>query len=155
MKRFNFSLQKVLELREYGEEEARIELGRAIGVLNEIQSKINSNAALMAHAENERFSGIASTGGIVGGAGSMFAWDGYIMRLKHETERLLVEAANAQVVVEEKRELYIEASRRLKVMEKLREKREGEYRREMFAAQTRELDDLWRPKDKDKERSAG
>ena len=153
MKRFNFSLQKVLELRRYGEEEARIELGKAVGILSEIQNKINRNAALIAHAESERFTGIASTGGIADGAGSTFAWDGYIMRLKHETERLLAEAANAQIVVEEKRELYLEASRRLKVMEKLREKREGEYRREMFAAQTRELDDLWRPKDA--ERSVG
>jgi len=50
------------------------------------------------------------------------------------------------LVVEEKRAQYLEASRELKVMEKLKEKREKEYRKEVFAAETRELDDMWRDK---------
>ena len=74
----------------------------------------------------------------------MFAWDGYILRLEHEAERLMEEAAQAELVVEEKRKLYIEASRELKVMEKLKEKRSTEYRKEMLAAQARELDDMRR-----------
>ncbi|MCL2191121.1 MAG: flagellar export protein FliJ [Treponema sp.] len=145
MKRFRFNLEKVLELRQYREEEAKIELGKAIGVLTEIENKIKQNAAAQLNAGRERFSGIAVTGG-GSGAVSMFAWDGYIQRLEQEAERLMEEAARAQLVVEEKRNLYIEASRQLKVMEKLKEKREGEYRKEMFAVQTRELDDLWRAK---------
>ena len=74
----------------------------------------------------------------------MFAWDGYILRLEQEAERLMEEAAKAELVVEEKRGLYIEASRELKVMEKLKEKRKVEYRKEMLAAEGRELDDMWR-----------
>ena len=141
MKRFRFNLQKVLDLRQYREDEAKIELGKAIGILTEIQNKIKQNASAKAQAGRERFSGIAAAGA---GAGSMFAWDGYILRLEQELERLLEEAAKAELVVEEKRGLYIEASRQLKVMEKLKEKREGEYRREMLAAQARELDDMRR-----------
>jgi flagellar export protein FliJ len=51
------------------------------------------------------------------------------------------EAAQAEIVVEEKRQLYVEASHELKVMENLKERREKEHRKEMFAAETMELDD--------------
>jgi flagellar export protein FliJ len=44
-------------------------------------------------------------------------------------------------VVEEKRGFYIEASRELKVMENLKERREKEHRKEMFVEETKELDD--------------
>jgi len=140
MKRFRFNLEKVLKLRQYREEEAKIELGKAIGILTEIQNKIVRNAAARVQAGRERFSGLTCAGGAV----SMFAWDGYILRLEHEAERLMEEAAQAELVVEEKRKLYIEASRELKVMEKLKEKRSTEYRKEMLAAQARELDDMRR-----------
>jgi flagellar FliJ protein len=76
----------------------------------------------------------------------MLAWDNYILRLEQEAQRLMEEAAKAELVVEEKRNLYLEASRELKVMEKLKEKREKEYRKEVLVAETSELDDMWREK---------
>jgi flagellar FliJ protein len=138
VKRFKFNLEKVLELRQYGEQEAKNELGRAIGILTGIENKIKQNAVTRGQAARQRFEGINAPGG----ASSMTAWDSYILRLEQETERLMEEAAQAELVVEEKRSLYLEASRELKVMEKLKEKREAEYRKEMFAAETKELDDL-------------
>ena len=142
MRRFRFSLQKVLELRKHHEQEAKTELGRAIGILTRIENNIKENAAKHSRAAEERFLGINAaekTG--AGGAASMLAWDGYILRLEQEARRLEEEAAEAEELVEEKRKLYTEASRDLKVMEKLKEKREAEYRKEMFAAETRERDD--------------
>ncbi|MCL2191762.1 MAG: hypothetical protein FWB78_00005, partial [Treponema sp.] len=78
MKRFRFNLEKVLELRQYREEEAKIELGKAISILTEIENRIKQNAAAQIHASKERFSGIAVVNGPIGGGGavSMFAWDG-------------------------------------------------------------------------------
>jgi flagellar FliJ protein len=139
MKRFKFNLEKVLELRQYSEQEAKNELGRAISILNNIENKIKQNAIIHSQAARERFEGINADG-----ASSMMAWDTYILRLEQEAERLMEEAAQAELVVEEKRNLYLEASRELKVMEKLKEKRAAEYRKEMFAAETKELDDMWR-----------
>jgi flagellar FliJ protein len=152
MKRFHFQLQKVLELRKYREEESKIELGRAVGVLSAIESRIREAAEKRHHAARERFNGgdmrntisISNTGSMQNSF-SIIAWDNYIIRLDQEVERLTGEAAQAELVVEEKRERYMEAERDLKVMEKLREKREKEYRKEMFAAETAELDDLRRP----------
>ena len=145
MKRFKFGLEKVLKLRQHNEHEARVELGRAIGVLAGIENEIKKNAATRADAIKERFAGI-NEGGAAGDTGyggslSMHAWDAYINRLEQEADRLTEEAARAEAVVEEKRGLYIEASRELKVMENLRERREREHRKEMFVAETKEMDD--------------
>jgi flagellar FliJ protein len=142
VKRFSFNLEKVLELRQYREQEAKNELGRAISILNAIENNIKQNAIVHSRAIQERFTSINDNNGTL----SMLAWDNYILRLEQEAQRLMEEAAQAELVVEEKRNQYLEASRELKVMEKLREKREKQYRKEVFAAETRELDDMWRDK---------
>ena len=142
MKRFIFRLEKVEELRKNHEQEAKTELGRAIGILTKIENNIKRNAAQHSHAAKERFSGINAADN--NGAVSMLAWDSYIHRLEQEAVRLEEEAARAELVVEEKRNLYLEASRDLKVMEKLKEKREKEHRKEMFTTETSEQDDKWK-----------
>jgi flagellar FliJ protein len=146
VKRFKFGLEKVLKLRQHLEHEARVELGRAIGVLAGIENEIKRNADIRGDAIQERFAGIAAgddnaLGAGYGGSLSMHAWDAYINRLEQEADRLMEEAARAETVVEEKRNLYIEASRELKVMENLKERREKEHRKEMFVAETKEMDD--------------
>jgi flagellar FliJ protein len=138
VKRFKFGLEKVLKLRHHNEHEARVELGRAIGVLAGIENEIKRNAATRANAIQERFAGLNADSG---GSLSMHAWDAYINRLELEADRLMEEAVRAETVVEEKRGLYIEASRELKVMENLKERREKEHRKEMFMEETKELDD--------------
>jgi flagellar FliJ protein len=146
VKRFKFGLEKVLKLRQHHEHEARVELGRAIGILAGIENEIKRNAETRAGAIHERFTGISSDNAAgsdtgYGGSLSMHAWDAYINRLEQEADRLMEEAARAELVVEEKRGLYIEASRELKVMENLKERREKEHRKEMFIAETKEMDD--------------
>ena len=162
MKRFRFGLEKILELRRHGEEEAKNELGKAISILNVIENNININSAKWTDAIRERFEGLYPASGGAPALGeaaalgeavepdagflSMQAWDNYILRLEQEAERLTEQAARAELVVEEKRKLYLEASRELKVMEKLKEKRQKDHRKEMFKAETKELDDNWRGK---------
>jgi len=153
MKRFTFALEKILELRKYYEQEAKVELGRAIGILTKIEDNIKQNAVMRSQAANERFARIGATKGVgagggdaFGGAISMFDWDNYILRLEQEAKRLVEEAIQAEAVVEEKRSAYLEASRELKVMEKLKEKRQKEHREEVFAAEAEERDDAWRTK---------
>jgi len=139
VKRFKFGLEKVLKLRKHREHEARVELGRAIGVLAGIENQIKRNNEVRADAIGKRFTGIDSGG--QEGVLSMYAWDAYIHRLEQETERLIEEAAQAEIVVEEKRQLYVEASHELKVMENLKERREKEHRKEMFVEEVKEMDD--------------
>jgi flagellar FliJ protein len=135
MKAFAFNLEKVLDLREFREDEARIELGRAVGVLAETENRIRAAAEERARAAAAQF-------GPGNDAATMRQYMLYLLRLDGLRERLLEEAAAAELKVEEAREAYLEASRERKVLEKLREKRQKERRRETLSEETKTLDDI-------------
>jgi len=132
MKRFRFNLEKILDLRKIKEEECKIALGQAISALNIIESKIKETALKHHNAAKERFNN----------TGDMASWDIYILRLEQEAVNLTEQAAKAQIIVEQKRALYLEASKDLKAIEKLKEKKKDEYRGEILAAQMNEVDDI-------------
>ena len=132
MRRFKFNLEKILQIRKYKEEECKHTLGQAISVLNAIENEIKKTAVKRHNAASQRFSNPAE----------MLSWDIYILRLEQETAELAQNAVQAELVVEEKRELYIEASKDLKAIEKLKEKQITVYRKEMFDAQMNEVDDI-------------
>jgi len=132
MKRFNFRLQKILRLRKFREEQCKIELEQALGVLNMIENEIKATAVKRHNAAAQRFTDLNQAG----------KWDNYILRLDQETERLMERAAQAQIVVEEKRAKYLEASKALKALEKIKEKKQKEYRKEAADLQMSETDDL-------------
>ena len=132
MKKFNFRLEKVLQLRKFREEECKIALGQAISALNIIENNLKETAVKRHHAAMNRFQD----------TGQITAWEMYILRLDHEAQQLEEQAAKAELVVEERRELYMEASRDLKAIEKLKEKRQLEYRKEMEDYEMSEIDDI-------------
>jgi len=132
MKRFTFKLQKILKLREFREEECKIELGLAISNLNMIENEIKETAVKRYNAASRRFADLNEIG----------VWENYILRLDQEKEHLMERAAKAEIIVEEKRAQYLEASKDLKALEKLKEKREKEYRKEAADYQMKEIDDL-------------
>jgi len=130
LKKFNFNLQKALNLRKFKEDECKIALGQATGVLTSIENEINETALRRQDAEQKRFSG----------SEDISLWDNYIMRLDQNAEELEQDAQRARLVVEEKKAAFIEASRDVKALEKLKEKRAGEHRKRMFASETQEMD---------------
>ncbi|MCL2720177.1 MAG: flagellar export protein FliJ [Treponema sp.] len=132
MKRFKFPLEKVLQLRKYKEEECKIALGQAISVLNMIENKIKETAVKHHQAAFQRFNEPLD----------MASWDLYILRLEQEAEKLAAQAAQAQIVVDEKRALYLEAQKDLKAIEKLKEKQKKAYRKEMLDNEMAEVDDI-------------
>ena len=132
MKKFNFRLEKILKLRKFAEEECKIALGQAISILNAIENNIQETALRRHHAASQRFEVPTE----------ILAWDIYISRLDREAERLTEQAAQAELVVEEKRAQYMEASRDLKAIEKLKEKRLEEYKKEVQVYETAEFEDI-------------
>jgi flagellar FliJ protein len=132
MKYFKFSLEKVLEFRAYREREAEIELGKAIGILTEIENKIFNLARERIKAAGERFSQ---------GPGQIQNYDRYILRLDKTRDRFLEDAARAELKVAEARETYLAASKERKAIDKIRERRQGEYRKKMLAEEIKTLDD--------------
>lgn len=135
MKKFSFNLEKVLRLREYNEQETRLELGRAVSALSEIENNITLVAA-------ERFRSAALQFESTNTAKEIYQYSLYLSRLDSMKEKLIKEAAAAELKVEEARSIYIEASRERKVLDKLKEKKEAEYKRNFYKEETKTLDDV-------------
>jgi flagellar FliJ protein len=135
MKRFRFKLQKVLDLRSYREQNAEIELGRAVTRLTELTGRLQALAEERSRAAAGRFSRTNS-------AEDMLSYERYITRLDNQKEELLKEAATAELAVSEKREAYIAASRDRKILEKLKEKHLEEHRKLALREEVNVTDDV-------------
>ncbi|GHT88094.1 hypothetical protein FACS1894137_16180 [Spirochaetia bacterium] len=135
MKRFKFGLQKILELREHAEKEAEIELGKAVGALTLIERRIALVAEERREAAAKRFAA-------ENGFAEMQNYERYIIRLDRTRDTLLMDAAKAELVVAEKRDEYLEAARDRKALDKIKERRRGEYRTFALAEENKELDDV-------------
>jgi len=132
MKRFKFNLEKVLQLRKFKEDECKMALGQAISALNLIENDIKTTALKRHNAAGNRFTDTLE----------MIFWDNYINRLDQEAEKLAEKAAQAEIVVEQKRALYLEAQKELKAIEKLKEKQQKEYRKETLNYEMDQVDEL-------------
>lgn len=134
MKRFRFSMQKILDLRTFEQKNAEIELGKALATETAIQRKIESlsqGAAAAAVAANGSvdFEYIRST-------------SSYIVLLKSQIYEQTVRLAEAKVVSEQKRSVLVKAIEKKKVLEKLRDKKLEAYKKAMFKAEETALDDV-------------
>jgi len=134
MKTFSFSLEKVLNFRKFHEDETKIELGRAVGVLADLESKIRTLAEERVRAATAQFNP-------ENGAAEIQQYMFYLVRLDNTRDRLIKEAALAELKVEEARVAFVEASRERKVLDKLKEKRFKEYRKSVFLEEAKILDD--------------
>jgi flagellar FliJ protein len=135
VKRFTFDLEKVLELRAHREREAELALGKAVGALSRIERQIQTIAEQRVSAAAERFAPGNTTALIK-------QYDCYMLRLDTAKNALLEDAAKAALQVEEARKVYTGASRERKVIEKVKENREREYRKQFLAEEGKALDDL-------------
>ena len=122
MKKFKFSLEKVLSLREFEENQAQIELAKAISVVTELNNKLKFIA-------NERVK-------------NNDARSNYIEGLDYQKEILLEELAQAELILEEKRQIMIEAMKKRKALEKLKEKQLQEYKKEILKEEEKVLDEI-------------
>lgn len=135
MKRFVFGLEKILKLRNYAEQEARLELGRTVGALAEIETDLKYLAEARFIAAEEQVAEGTN-------ADNIRHYMYYIARLDNEKERLLKEAALAEQKVEEARKVYLEAAREKKAMEKLKEKSEKAYKKNTLSEEQKTMDDI-------------
>ena len=135
MKAFAFSLEKVLKLRKYYEDEAKIELGKAVSALAELEQKLFALIGEIARAKKAQFNPENT-------AAEMQQYMFYLMRLDAAKEQLFKEVASAELKVEQAREAFLEASRERKVLNKLKDRRMEEYRKEQVTEETKTLDDV-------------
>ena len=134
MKRFSFSLQKILDIREFAERQAQIELGRAVAEVNRINSDLEAVAQekiRMIHQKPQEMT-----------LNDFVVRENYMKRLELTKERLLEDLAAAQLVVDEKREIFAEALKQRKILSNLRDKQYAQYKKEALVAEDNAVDDL-------------
>jgi flagellar FliJ protein len=141
MKSFSFRLEKVLNLRVHAEDEAGIELGRAVSMLEDIERQLAANAVERDRAVSGRFDRINIA---IDGVETARLYDSYIERLDSEAGHLRQAALKAAEDVENARAAYIERSAERKTIDKLREKRYTEYRKERLTEDENQIEDSQR-----------
>ena len=134
MKKFVFSLQKVLELREYEEDKAKLELGKAVAEVERIKRLLEENARNRVAANQSR----KDTNDVI----ILMNIENYIIGLDAKKEKLLEELTMAQMFFEEKRDLYTKAMQDREVLSKLKEKQLSEYKKEVLKEEENALDDI-------------
>ena len=134
MKKFDFSLQKVLNLREFEEDQAKNELGKAIAEAERIQAELEYVA--LKRVENNKAR--AQTEDM----NEMMAIERFIVRLDLRKEELLEVLAKAELVIEQKRQAFAEAMKNRKVVTKLKEKKQAEYKADVLKAEEAAIDDI-------------
>lgn len=133
MQRFNFKFEKIRKLRAWGEEEARLDLGRAVSERNIIESELRKTAEKRVEAIN--------TPGARQNLNTLRVYEAYFSKLDSDKERLLREAAEVDIKVDAAREVWQTAKSELQTLENVKDKRFAAYRKESFAAEERELED--------------
>ena len=101
MKRFNFSLQKVLDYREFEKKQAQAELGKAVSVETNIQNTLNMIAESRAKSVQETDK--------MRDLNSLYNAGLYFQLLNQRRDEMLEELAKAKIVTNENgEEEYVE-----------------------------------------------
>lgn len=134
MKKFKFELESLLSLRKYEQEQAQIELGKAVSAETKIQADLDTLAEQYATVkklgEGERdFAKIAE-------AQQFYSF------VKYQQEQLFAQMAQAKLVTEEKRAAFNAAMQKTESLKKLRERKLEEHKAAQKKEETKFLDDI-------------
>jgi flagellar FliJ protein len=127
-------MQKILDLREFEQKQAEAELGRANAEVARIQGELDSIAKKRVSVvknfdEEPEF-------GVVAGI------QNYFFMLDQKKEKFLDEMVQAQMVAEEKREIVRQAMQKVKILEKLKESKLREWKKESLRQEELASDDI-------------
>lgn len=134
MKKFHFELQEILNYRKYEEEQAQIELGKALAVENEIQSNLDMIAMQYANLKSEMKKSTDFE--------AILNQSKYTNLLNYQKEELLNQLAKAKLVSEEKRNILKEAMKKTTALEKMKEQELSDYNFALDSEENNEIDDL-------------
>lgn len=134
MKKFAFSMQKILDLRIFEQRQAEMELGKANAEVARIQGELESiakrkvstiknfdtNTDFLIQAEIQSF----------------------FFMLEQKKEKFLEELATAKIAADEKREVVRQAMQKVKVLEKLKENKFRQWKKDNLKAEELAADDI-------------
>ncbi len=134
MKRFSFSLQKILNLRIFEKEQAELELGKVnakIAAVNQNLEKIAQNRLRVSHQ-------MSDTKDFIFASNSQH----YFILLDQQKEECLDQLAVLEIQAEEKREVVRLAMQKVKALEKMKEHKYQEWQEEYKAEEKQVLDHI-------------
>jgi flagellar export protein FliJ len=134
MKRFNFRLQRVLEIRERFRDEVRQELVQR-------NFELDRERSVLEGLDQEFLRSKVEEGGTYS-ASEMVLLGDYSARLQEEIEQQRLRVKAAEQAAEEARERYIEASKESQALEKLKDKRRHEYVEQALKEEGIQLDEF-------------
>lgn len=127
-------MQKILDLREFEKKQAQTELGKAVAE----ESRIQNTLELVAQQKVQSISSADSMSNL----NELYGINQYLILLEQRKESLLTQLAQAKLVTEQKREVMKEAMQKVRVLEKLRDAREAEWKAENAKTLAKEVDDI-------------
>ena len=137
MRRFQFRLERFLDLRRWKEREWEIALSQILGECLLLENRITEIGTEISASRLAVF-----TDGARVDVEAMSRRELYVQRLAVERERTLVTLEEKRREMEKVRVKYLEASKERKVLDKLKERRSGEYYDRQRDEEFKTLDDL-------------
>ncbi len=134
MKRFDFSLQKVLDFRDFQKKQAEAELGKAAGE----EAKIERTLKMVAESRVKTIREADEMKNI----NDLYNAQLYFRLLDQRRDALNEELARAKIVTEEKRTVMREAMKKSKVLENLRDHRKEAWKKEQLKIEDDAIDDI-------------
>ncbi len=136
MRRFQFRLEKILNLRKYREREWEQKLAVISGICLELENRIQ-----MLNMEKQR---VAFKYSVEKGVdvSTLISRELYTLRIDKGIEELADELKKRREELEEVRKKYLEISKERKVLEKLKERQEKRYYEEQKLEEIKIIDDL-------------
>lgn len=134
MKRFSFSLQKILDVREFERKQAEVELGKAVAE----ETKIKNTLELIAR---QRASSVAAADSMRDVSG-LFGVNQYLKLLDRQQEQALQSLAQAKIETDLKRAEMKDAMKKCRVLENLKNVRKSEWKKENQKAEETAVDDI-------------
>lgn len=135
MKKFQFTLQKLLDIRTFREKEAETNLGRAVAAREAIILRLAEIAQEEAKTRRSLWSSLKTSG-------ELTLHENYLERLRIEREKQEKALLEAEFIVEKMRKLYIKAHQERLIVSKLRERKELQWKAEGLKQQDAILDDI-------------
>ena len=135
MKKFQFSLQKLLDIRTVREKEAETNLRRAVAAREAIVLRLTEIA-------QEEIKTRRSLGVSLKTPTEFALHENYLERLHNDREKQEKALVEAELVIEKMRKIYIKAHQERLIVSKLRERKEVEWKAEGLKQQDAMLDDI-------------
>ena len=134
MKKFEFSMQKILDLRDFERKQAETELGRAIAE----ETKIKQTLEMVAQKRVQCITAADEMHDVR----ELYNANNYLVFLDRQKEELLQQLAQAQLVTEQKREVMREAMKKCKVLEQLKDARHVAWKKAALKEEENTVDDI-------------